>query len=369
MRANESITLDSAAAEAAVLGGAVLGGGGGGSMEDGLAVARLALQMADVRLVPLDACPDDATLLTVSAVGAPAAKDRYVRPVHFIRAVEYFRQAFGVAPGGLITNECGGNATVNGWLQAAVLGLPLVDAPCNGRAHPTGVMGSMGLHRQSGFISRQTAVGGDPKRGLYLETAVSGSLDRAAALVREASVKAGGLVAVARNPVSAGYARTHAAPGAIAQCIALGRAMLAARAGGYGRAAAAAAEFLGGTLAAAGRVERVALETRGGFDVGAVTVAGRDGPAELTFWNEYMTLEIAGERLGTFPDLITTLDAADGRPVATAEIAPGRDIAVLLVPKAGLLLGAGMRDPALFAVAEAAVGKDLVGHVFGRGTK
>lgn len=356
--------LDTAAAEAAVLGGAVLGGGGGGSMTDGLAVARLALQMADVALLPLDAVADDATLLTVSAVGAPAASDRYVRPVHFVRAVQLYRDCFGVMPGGLITNECGGNATVNGWLQAAVLGIPLVDAPCNGRAHPTGVMGSMGLHRDRGYVSRQTAVGGNPAKGLYLETSVSGSLDKAAALVREASVRAGGLVAVARNPVTVAYAKTHAAPGAVSLSIGLGRAMLAAKAKKDNLAAAAAAQYLGGTLAVVGQVKAVSLETRGGFDVGAVTVAGREGLAELTFWNEYMTLEIADERLGTFPDLIATLDAATGRPISTAEIAVGQDIAVLLVPQANLLLGAGMRDPELFAVAEAAVGKDITGYSF-----
>ncbi len=364
MTNQQTIILDAAAAEAAVLGGAVLGGGGGGAMADGLAAATLAVQLGDVALLPADAIDGGATLLTVSAVGAPAAKERYVRPVYFIRAVELFRQRFGLQPGGLITNECGGNATVNGWLQAAVLGLPLVDAPCNGRAHPTGVMGSIGLHRDSGYLSRQTAVGGNPQTGRYLEAAISGSLETAAALVRETSVKAGGLVAVARNPVTAAYARANAAPGAVRQCIGLGRAMLAARAKQGTQAVAAAADFLGGTLPVTGQVRHVALETRGGFDVGTVTLAGRDGDATLTFWNEYMTLEIAGQRLGTFPDLIATLDAATGRPLATAEIAAGQDIAVLLVPRAKLLLGAGMRDPGLFAVAEAAVGKDLISYAF-----
>jgi DUF917 family protein len=364
MTSQETIILDAAAAEAAVLGGAVLGGGGGGSMADGLAAATLAVELGDVALLPVDAVDGAATLLTVSAVGAPAAKERYMRPVYFVRAVEQFRQRFAVALDGLITNECGGNATVNGWLQAAALGIPLVDAPCNGRAHPTGVMGSMGLHRDRGYLSRQTAVGGSPHTGRYLEAAISGSLEAAAALVREASVKAGGLVAVARNPVTAAYAKANAAPGAVRQSIGLGRAILDARARRGSQAAAAAADYLGGSLPVAGQVTRVSLETRGGFDVGTVALAGRHGEAILTFWNEYMTLETAGERLGTFPDLIATLDAASGRPLSTAEIAAGQDIVVLLVPRANLLLGAGMRDPALFAVAEAAVGKDLIRYSF-----
>ena len=63
----------------------------------------------------------------------------------------------------------GGEATVNGWLQAAVLGLPLVDLPCNGRAHPTGVMGSMNLHKITDYKTVQACVGGNPETGSHVE--------------------------------------------------------------------------------------------------------------------------------------------------------------------------------------------------------
>lgn len=201
-KANGRLLLNEKTAEAAVWGGAVLGGGGGGSMQDGITLAQLAVQMGDLELVPVDEIPGDSLLITVAAVGAPAAKERYVRPAHYVRAVELFQKCFDIRPNGVIANECGGNATVNGWLQASVLGIALVDAPCNGRAHPTGIMGSMGLHKKANFVSRQTAVGGNPAAGRYLEFSVSGSLEAAALAVRKMSVEAGGLVAVARNPVT-----------------------------------------------------------------------------------------------------------------------------------------------------------------------
>ena len=37
--------------------------------------------------------------------------------------------------GGIITNEMGRKAVPNGWVLAAVT-VCLIDAPCNGRAHP-----------------------------------------------------------------------------------------------------------------------------------------------------------------------------------------------------------------------------------------
>jgi hypothetical protein len=91
---------------------------------------------------------------------------------------------------GLISNECGGTATTNAWLQAASLGLPVVDAPCNGRADPTGMMGSMGLHAQAGYVSQQAAAGRDAGAGRYVEMSVSGSLETTSGLVRQAAVRA-----------------------------------------------------------------------------------------------------------------------------------------------------------------------------------
>lgn len=347
--------------EAAVIGGAVLGGGGGGSMDWGRELAELAVRMGTVRLVDIDTVDDEAILVTVSAVGAPAAKEAMVKPVGYVRAVELLTEKAGIKADGLITNECGGTATINGWLQSAVLGIPVVDAPCNGRAHPTGAMGSMGLHAKEGYVSHQTAAGGDLAQGRYLELVVQGSIEQAAALVRQAAVQAGGLVAVARNPIDAGYVKKNGAPGAVRQSIALGQAMLAVQAKGGTAMIEAAAEVLGGRIVETGTVDRVELITAGGFDSGRVTLDS----FEFTFWNEYMTLEKDGTRLGTFPDLIMTLDKSTGMPVSSADIREQQDVAILYVPRANLLLGAGMFCPELLVAAEQVTGKRLVDYLDG----
>jgi DUF917 family protein len=348
-------------AKAATLGGGVFGGGGGGSSEEGLRLASLALEMGHVEIVTLDEVPPEAVLLTVSAVGAPKSGVKVVA-AHYIRAVQMLVQAEGLKLGGLITNECGGLACVNGWLQSAMLGVPVVDAPCNGRAHPTGVMGSMGLHRLKTYTSVQAAVGGDITKDTYLETLARGSLARASSLVRQASIQCGGLVAVARNPVTAAYAAKHAAPGALGRCMSLGRTMIEIRRKGRASMPETVAETLGGTLLVTGHIASLAIETKHGFDVGTVVVRG-EKDVELTFWNEYACAEIGGRRVATFPDLIATLDAREGTALSTAEISLGQDVAVLVVPRARLILGAGMRDPALFVPIEQATGKAIAEHV------
>ena len=362
-RKEKFLTLDDA--KAAVIGGAVLGGGGGGAMENGFAMAELAVNTGKIRLASLDELKESDILLTVSVVGAPAAKNRHIVPNNYIRTVEYFAQCFNCRPAGLITNECGGNATVNGWLQAAQLGLPLIDAPCNGRAHPTGVMGSIGLHKIPDFVSKQTAAGGNPDLGLYLEIAVSGSLDNSASLIRTASINAGGVVAVARNPVTVKYARANTAAGAIKQSIELGKVMVSEQEKGkHKNVASAIADFLEGEIIITGTVKDLVLETKGGFDVGTVVITNGKKEITTTFWNEYMTIEDNNKRLGTFPDLISTIDTKTGLNVTTAEIRKNQEISLLYVPKEKLFLGSGMHDPALFEVAEKAVNRKIIKYVF-----
>jgi DUF917 family protein len=343
-------------AEAAILGGAVLGGGGGGGMEKGRANAREALSFGTLRLVDVNDVAPDAILVTSSAVGAPAAKEAYALPKDYVRAVELLSDNGAPKAEGFIPNECGGSSITNGWVPAALMNKPLVDALCNGRAHPTGVMGSMGLHRIPDYVSQQSAVGGDPAKGLHMELYVSGKLDVVAPMIRSAADHAGGLVAVARNPVKASYAKKYGAPGSLKQAIELGRKMKAAASKGAQAGVESAAEFLGGQVVARTSISELELITRGGFDSGRIVI----GDLETTFWNEFMTLERGDKRLGTFPDLIMTFDASNGTPVTTAELRKGQEVFLLLAPAARLLLGEGMRCTELLETIEPVVKKDIL---------
>jgi hypothetical protein len=349
------IALDKQSAEYAVYGGAILGGGGGGWIEDGLQVGRLAVEVGQVDLVSIDELDEGALLVAVGLIGAPAARERHVTPVHYVKALELLRRQLDRPVEGIVTNENGATATVNGWFQAAMTALPVVDCPCNGRAHPTGIMGSMNLSEVPGYVSRQAAVGGGGER--YLEVCVAGALERAAGMVRKASVEAGGLLAVARNPVSAAYAKQNGAPGAIRHAMAVGEALLAHR----GEAAIAAVlEKLGGEVVVEGTVTAFSLQTTGGFDVGTIAI---DGGYELTFWNEYMTLERHGERLATFPDLIMTLDSRTARPLVSAAIEQGQAVSVMAVPRQKLILGATMRNEKLLHPIEDIIHKPILPFV------
>jgi DUF917 family protein len=307
------LTIDDV--EPAVLGGTVLGGGGGGHVADGLALGRLAV--TDVVAI-------------CAGVGAPGAPDQFLQPVHYQRALdELQRQLAGddVRVAALATNENGAMGTVNGWLQAALTGLPVVDAPCNGRAHPSALMGSLGLHRDDGYVATAGFAGGRPAR--YVQGSLSGSLASVSGTVRDASVAAGGIVAVARNPVPAARLARDGAPGGISQAIEVGRALLTDGVAGVAKA-------LDGTVVAEGVVGGLELAQQGGFDVGRCRV----GDVDLTIVNEYLSCRRGDQELARFPDLVMTFH--EGRPLVSADLAEGMTVQVLVAPAESLRLSSTM---------------------------
>lgn len=334
--------LTAADLEAAVVGGMILGGGGGGHLRDGLALGEAALAAGEVKLVEPAELAQAALVAVCAAVGAPGAPDQYCSSDDYVTALGHL--ADQVARLGLgqlaavASNENGAMATINGWLQAARLGLPLLDCPCNGRAHPTALMGSLGLHRDDTYRAIAGYAGGGPR---HVEGVVLGGLAATARVVREASILAGGMVAVARNPVPVEFLAARGAPGAISQAIAVGEAH---RTGGVDAVAA----LLGGLIVASGPVEDFTIAQVGGYDVGRLRVDG----VEVTFANEYMEATRAGLTLARFPDLIMTFDAA-GTPVVSADLVSGVDAQVLVAPRTALRLSVTMAMTELMEPVEA----------------
>lgn len=336
--------------QAAVLGGAILGGGGGGILEAGERAAKLALQVGTPELWTVDEFSPEDVSVTVALVGAPAAPNPLVQPRHLMRSLELLRRELpeGQRMVAMHSNENGAETTVNGWIHSALCGLPVIDLACNGRAHPTSVMGALGLHTEDDYVSIQGYAGGAPER--YIEGTARGKLEATSAVVRRASIDAGGMVAVARNPVTVEYAMRHGAVGAISFAIALGKAYLK-------DGVRAVAAQLGGRVVTTGTVRKYSCEQREGLDVGRVELDD-DGKTTLHFVNEYMVMEQHGQATATFPDLVMTF-AEDGSPLVSARVKQGQRVQVLHAPASSLLLSRTMFMPELYQPLERAIGQSF----------
>jgi uncharacterized protein len=347
--------LDLHAVQAAVAGGSVLAAGGGGWVDHGLLVGTTAVQYGTPRLATLDEVDPDAMVATVSAIGAPAAVGWEMRPGDYVRALQLLMGAVPDPIVGTVTAQNGSSTTCNGWVASAVLGTLVIDAAGDGRAHPTGKMGSFGLAADDDYETVQAVAGGNRAENRYLEVVTRGTVRHTANVLRTAADRSGGFISCARNPVPASFVADHAAVGAISFALALGEAIIAVHDAGARRMIEVTAEHLGGALLAEGPVRSRQLRTENAFDIGTVTV----GDLELGFVNEYLTAESGGERLATFPDVLTTLSVKTGKIISIANLREGDEVAVLHVPKANVPLGDGVREPSVYPEVEAMLGKPI----------
>lgn len=346
----------------ALYGGLFLGGGGGGSLQEGINALEEALKYGEfISFAPLSDFEEDDVVITASMVGAPSSREKYVNAEHWRKVLKLFEASCDKKIKGIITNENGGTSTTNGWILSALTKIPMIDVPCNGRAHPTGTMGSMGLTEIEGYVTVQAVAGGRGSRNI--ELAAEGSIASTSRLVRQAAVEAGGLVCVLRNPVQKSYVQQHGAVGAIRQAVEIGE-IIVENMGSMETIMSKLSSLINAEVLCRCTVSRCTLASTGGFDVGSLLIEESGTTYETTFWNEYMTVEAGNSRLATFPDLIATLDARTGVPVTSAEIGEGMDVVLVKVPKSKIKLGGGMFQRSLFAEAEKVTGKELIKYSF-----
>ncbi|MGH0054438.1 MAG: DUF917 family protein, partial [Sphaerochaetaceae bacterium] len=257
----------------------------------------------------------------------------------------------------LIPSEIGGASSFGPFICSALNDIPILDAPCNGRAHPLGTMGSLGLSEQNAQTT-QVACGGNAKENRHVELVITGTVNQAASIVLTSAIQAGGLVVVGRNPLPVSYIRSHAAVGAYTQSLKVGQAYLS------GTSALQkvqnVASVLGGSIIAKGVISNYKLETRNGLDVGSFIIKREGAEIQMHFWNEYMALEIDGKREFTFPDFMMTFDAETGIPFTSAEVENGRSCYLVASKRENLILGAGMKEKSGYEAIEKALGIAIV---------
>src|ERR1700730_5409940 len=162
-----------------VYGGAVLGAGGGGSIETGLAAGRFALTKGTPRLAQIGELPPNTLIATLSIVGSVAGMAGDHAPSEHGLALRRLGEVDRRSIGAVIPREVGPQAVTYGWRESAMAGVPIADAPCNGRAHPLGLMGSLGLHRRPSYITTTVGIGGSRRAQTSVELILRTSATKA----------------------------------------------------------------------------------------------------------------------------------------------------------------------------------------------
>lgn len=345
------------------LGSMILGCGGGGDFDEGYNTALDALAAGEIELISLEeleARGEDGVIVTISGVGSPASEEAYYSTDVYPVILKALQEKIGKKIIGFIACEIGASSTFEPFIPAAIMGVPVIDAPCDGRAHPLGLMGALGLEKK-GEPVWQSAAGGKKETGKYLEMTVSASVETASNLVRNAASAAGGAVAVARNPVTLDWLKESGAKGAYQQTLELGA--LWGNGDPVRIRAQKLAEALGGEVICTGEVSDFELKTDNALDRGSFKIKGDGKTCELHFFNEYMTLDVDGQRRNTFPDAIITIDASIGTPLSTANIADGKKVILISASRNNVVLGRGLRYRAAYERVQEIIGVNMVDYV------
>ncbi|MDE7244897.1 MAG: DUF917 family protein [Oscillospiraceae bacterium] len=312
----------------------------------------------------------DALFITISGVGSPASKESYCGDAAYSRIVEITRELQKANPSlpqgeirGLIPSEMGAASSFGPFMTSAQLGIPVINTACDGRAHPFGSMGSLGLQTLPKPVI-QVACGGDPKKNRYLEVSVIAAVDPAAEIIRTSASNAGGLVEVARNPVDYPYLERTSAIDCYSLAEAIGQEFNEKTQTEEKLKRVCA--VVKGDIIAEGTVGPVTIETKNALDYGHLEVIGPNGKFEMYFCNEYMAVNSPdGVRLFTFPDLIVTANLETGRPLSTAELKEGDKVCLLGSSWKNMILGLGVRYRAPYKRLEDALEIEMIKYLDG----
>lgn len=350
------LTMDDV--RAAVKGGSVYASGGGGWVDHGLEIGGAAVTIGRPQLVSVDELPDDAIIITCTAIGAPAGKtDWQMLGVDYIKAAQLLMEHYEGKVVGVMTPQNGMSSSINGWLPAAALGLEVVDATGDIRAHPTGKMGQMGLAGRTDLETIQVVVGGKKETGSYIELIVKGTPAKTSNILRTASDMSGGFIAAARLPLTAGFVKQHAAVGGISMALDLGYAIMEAEPKGAEAVMQTICEKTNGEIIGTGKVLSSTVAYSGAFDIGQIKIDTERGTLTIHVMNEHMAVDDeAGNRLTTYPDVITTICAKSGKPLSAGALEEGMEIAVFRIHKQYLPISSSVRDASVYPEVEAALG-------------
>jgi DUF917 family protein len=299
--------LDEPRLEALARGCALLGSGGGGDTALALAAARHAVrEHGPVRVVGLDALPDEALVMPCGQVGSVAFAAERLWSGDEGRALrEVIQRRRGEPVAALMPFQIGGANGLLPVLWAARLGLPLADADGMGRTF--GALYQQAMHL-AGLPAAPVALVDGRGSCVVVEAADDLAGDRLASAIAGGM---GGLAAIALYTMTAAQARAAAVTGSLTRAYALG----ARRANGLARLIE-------------GRVTDVERRP------GGASATVRDGARRLRIElrEEYLLALDDGALVAAVPDIISVLSAETGEPIAADALRPGAHVAVVALP-------------------------------------
>lgn len=320
---------------------AILGTGGGGSPEWGRIIMENDLDKGRAAtIVKPEDIPDDATVASGGIMGSVKVLDR-ISPQELIAGwekrfelTEAFKlqaETIGKKIDYIVAFEMGGLNTPVMLSLGARTGIPVIDGDGLGRAAPETQMISF-----IGYGVSLTPMPLVDAAGNAVVVRYGAENTFADMLGRWVVTRGGGMGANSHYPMSGKKLKETVIPHTISGALALGEAVLRARAE-KADPVAVIADFVGGKHLHTGEIQKLEEKEWEGF---YFIKAQLSGGAELVIKNEYMALFMDGKPVTIFPDFILGLDPQTGRGLMSADLKVGDPMALVVCPCHPRLRGA-----------------------------
>src|SRR3989441_3941298 len=324
--------------ESLAIGAWILGTGGGGSPYLALLNMR-ALYREGARVALMDPMElaDDDLVAVVSNMGAPlVGQERLTDPRTIERAVRMMEAYLGRRFTAVMSLEIGGGNSIQPFMAAALLGLPVVDGDCMGRAFPEAQMTSFAIHDLQMYPLTLVDV-----RHNAVVVARAASWKWMERLSRTACVAVGSIAATCKAPRTGKEIKDCAILGSTSKAIRIGQMVQAARRA-HRDPIEALVEAERGRLLFTGKLADVARRATEGFLRGTARIDGlgdfRGQRFELAFQNEFAVGWLDGVPRVTTPDLICVMDSVSGDAIGTETLRYGQRVSVVALPAPPILL-------------------------------
>ncbi|MCP5026498.1 MAG: DUF917 domain-containing protein [Actinomycetia bacterium] len=324
--------LDSQAIEDLAVGAWILGTGGGGNPH--LNLLNVRAQVAAGHRFELESpheLDDDAVVAVVSTMGAPVVmQERLQGTADVARAVEVMAEHTGRAFDAVMATEIGGSNSLQPFMAAAHLGIPVVDADAMGRAFPEAQMTSFAV----GGLQPWPLALVDP-RGIEAVISQVPTWKWMERTSRALTIEVGSVAATCKAPRTGREVKDWGIAGTVTLSVGLGEIVRRARAG-HRDPVHALCEANEGRVVFTGKLVDVERRATDGFLRGFAKLEGLDEwaghTAGLDFQNEWSVAYVDGEPVATVPHLICMLDSVSGEAIGTETARYGQRVAVIVMP-------------------------------------
>lgn len=319
---------------------AILGTGGGGNPEWGRMILENDMDRGRAwRIVPLDAVPDEWTIVcagimgsvkALEAIGFQKVLEQWEKDFLLLRVTRHMESLLGRRIDAVVPFEAGGLNSPIVLTLAARAGIAAIDGDALGRSAPETQMTSWHGH---GVEITPMPVGDSRGNLVVVSRAVEPTyVDEVG---RWVVTKGGHLGANNHHPMTGARLKQTTVPGTFSRALALGRAVEAARAAEHDPICAVV-EYLDARHLIHGQISSLREEEHMGFYFTTATLMGLGADsgrtARLVIKNEAMLCFLEDRPVTIFPDPIYLLEPGTGRGLMSVELAVGREVVLLGAP-------------------------------------